>query len=249
VAREVGYPVIIKAAAGGGGRGMRVVHNEAALVNSVQITRNEAGVAFGSDVVYLEKYLQRPRHVEIQVLADGEGNAIHLGDRDCSLQRRHQKVIEEAPAPGIDPAARAECAASCVRACQEIGYRGAGTFEFLYEDGNFYFIEMNTRVQVEHPVSELITGVDIVSEQLRIASGMGLSIAQEEVTFRGHAIECRINAEDPHTFMPSPGRITTFHAPGGPGIRVDSHIYDGYTVPPFYDSLIAKIISYGEDAG
>ena len=242
MAREVGYPVIIKAAAGGGGRGMRVVHNEAALVNSVSITRNEAAVAFGSDVVYMEKFLQRPRHVEIQIIADGEGGAIHLGDRDCSLQRRHQKVIEEAPAPAIDDAARAEVAEACVRACKEIDYRGAGTFEFLYEDGGFYFIEMNTRVQVEHPVPEMITGLDIVSEQLRIASGLPISVTQEEVRFRGHAIECRINAEDPQTFLPSPGRITTYHAPGGPGIRVDSHIYDGYTVPPFYDSLIAKLI-------
>ncbi|MEO0435775.1 MAG: acetyl-CoA carboxylase biotin carboxylase subunit [Pseudomonadota bacterium] len=246
-ARQVGYPVIIKAAAGGGGRGMRVVHNEAALVNSVQITKGEAAVAFGSDVVYMEKYLQRPRHVEIQVIADGKGNAIHLGDRDCSLQRRHQKVIEEAPAPAIDEEARRACADSCVKACQEIGYRGAGTFEFLYEDGCFYFIEMNTRVQVEHPVTELITGVDIVREQIRIASGMPISVEQKDVTFTGHALECRINAEDPQSFLPSPGRITTFHAPGGPGIRVDSHIYDGYTVPPFYDSLIAKVISYGED--
>jgi acetyl-CoA carboxylase biotin carboxylase subunit len=246
-ARKVGYPVIIKAAAGGGGRGMRVVHNEAALVNSVQITRSEAAVAFGSDVVYMEKYLQRPRHVEIQVIADGNGHAIHLGDRDCSLQRRHQKVIEEAPAPGIDEQARQEVAEACVNACKKIGYRGAGTFEFLYEDGCFYFIEMNTRVQVEHPVTELITGVDIVREQLRIASGLPISVAQEDVEFRGHALECRINAEDPQTFLPSPGKISTFHAPGGPGIRVDSHIYDGYTVPPFYDSLIAKVISYGED--
>ncbi|EED30606.1 acetyl-CoA carboxylase, biotin carboxylase [gamma proteobacterium NOR5-3] len=247
IGRQVGYPVIIKAAAGGGGRGMRVVHNEAALVNSVQITKSEALAAFGSDVVYMEKYLQRPRHVEIQVIADGNGNAIHLGDRDCSLQRRHQKVIEEAPAPGIDPQARADVAAACVKACQEIGYRGAGTFEFLYEDGGFYFIEMNTRVQVEHPVTELITGVDIVREQLHIASGLPISVAQEDVRFTGHALECRINAEDPQSFMPSPGRITTFHAPGGPGVRVDSHIYDGYTVPPFYDSLIAKIITYGQD--
>ena len=248
-ARKVGYPVIIKAAAGGGGRGMRVVHNEAALVNSVQITRGEAGVAFGSDVVYMEKFLQRPRHVEIQVIADGKGQAVHLGDRDCSLQRRHQKVIEEAPAPDIDDAARREVARACVKACNDIAYRGAGTFEFLYEDGRFYFIEMNTRIQVEHPVTELITGVDIVREQLRIASGLPISVRQDDITFSGHALECRINAEDPQTFMPSPGRITTFHAPGGPGVRVDSHIYDGYTVPPFYDSLIAKIISYGEDRG
>ena len=245
-AREVGYPVIIKAAAGGGGRGMRVVHNEAALINSVEITRSEAAVAFGSDVVYMEKYLQRPRHVEVQVIADTHGNAIHLGDRDCSLQRRHQKVIEEAPAPMIDEQARQEVAQACVDACRKIGYRGAGTFEFLYEDGGFYFIEMNTRVQVEHPVSELVTGVDIVREQLRVASGMPLAYEQADIGFRGHAIECRINAEDPNSFIPSPGRITTYHAPGGPGIRVDSHIYDGYTVPPFYDSLIAKVISYGD---
>ena len=247
IARRIGFPVIIKAAAGGGGRGMRVVHNEAALINSVQVTQSEAGAAFGSSVVYLEKFLQKPRHVEIQVIADGQGNAIHLGDRDCSLQRRHQKVIEEAPAPDIDPHLREQVAEACVRACIDIDYRGAGTFEFLYEDGGFYFIEMNTRVQVEHPVTEMITGVDIVREQLRIASGLPLSVSQEDVHIRGHAIECRINAEDPHTFMPSPGTITTFHAPGGPGVRVDSHMYDGYTVPPFYDSLIAKIISYGED--
>ncbi len=247
IARRIGFPVIIKAAAGGGGRGMRVVHNEAALINSVHVTQSEAGAAFGSSVVYLEKFLQKPRHVEIQVLADGQGNAIHLADRDCSLQRRHQKVIEEAPAPDIETHLREEVAEACVNACIKIGYRGAGTFEFLYEDGGFYFIEMNTRVQVEHPVTEMVTGIDIVREQLRIAAGLPLSVKQEDVRVRGHAIECRINAEDPHTFMPSPGTITTFHAPGGPGIRVDSHIYDGYTVPPFYDSLIAKIISYGED--
>ncbi len=247
IARRIGYPVIVKAAAGGGGRGMRVVHNEAALLNSVQVTQTEAAAAFGSDVVYLEKFLQKPRHVEIQVLADGKGNAIHLGDRDCSLQRRHQKVLEEAPAPGIDDHLRLQAAEACVNACIEIGYRGAGTFEFLYEDGGFYFIEMNTRVQVEHPVTEMITGIDIVKEQLLIASGQPLSLKQEDVRFRGHAFECRINAEDPKTFLPSPGKVTTFHAPGGPGIRVDSHLYDGYTVPPFYDSLIAKVISYGED--
>jgi acetyl-CoA carboxylase biotin carboxylase subunit len=245
-ARRIGFPVIIKAAAGGGGRGMRVVHNEAALVNSVQVTKSEAAAAFGSDVVYMEKFLQKPRHVEIQVIADGKGNAIHLGDRDCSLQRRHQKVIEEAPAPDIDDHLRQQVAEACTKACVDIGYRGAGTFEFLYEDGGFYFIEMNTRVQVEHPVTEMITGIDIVREQIRIASGLPLSVTQDEVRMRGHAIECRINAEDPHSFMPSPGTISTFHAPGGPGVRVDSHIYDGYTVPPFYDSLIAKIISYGE---
>lgn len=246
IARRIGFPVIVKAAAGGGGRGMRVVHNEAALLNSVQLTQSEAAAAFGSGVVYLEKYLQKPRHVEIQVLADGQGQAIHLGDRDCSLQRRHQKVLEEAPAPGIPDDKRREVAEACVNACLEIGYRGAGTFEFLYEDGEFYFIEMNTRVQVEHPVTEMITGVDIVKEQLRIASGEALGIRQEDVRFRGHAFECRINAEDPRSFMPSPGKVTHFHCPGGPGIRVDSHLYDGYTVPPFYDSLIAKVISYGE---
>jgi acetyl-CoA carboxylase biotin carboxylase subunit len=246
IARRIGYPVIVKAAAGGGGRGMRVVHDESALLSSVQITQAEAGAAFGSEVVYLEKFLQKPRHVEIQVLADGQGNAIHLGDRDCSLQRRHQKVLEEAPAPGIPQDARDAVAAACVKACIDLGYRGAGTFEFLYEDGGFYFIEMNTRVQVEHPVTEMITGVDIVKEQLRIASGLPLSIQQSDVTFRGHAFECRINAEDPKTFLPCPGKVTTFHAPGGLGVRVDSHLYDGYTVPPYYDSLIAKIICFGE---
>lgn len=247
IAREIGYPVIIKAAAGGGGRGMRVVHNEAVLLSSIQVTQSEAAAAFGSDVVYIEKFLQKPRHVEVQVLADGQGNAIHLGDRDCSLQRRHQKILEEAPAPGIPDDIRNTVAESCVNACIEIGYRGAGTFEFLYEDGGFYFIEMNTRVQVEHPVSEMVTGVDIVKEQLRIASGLPLSMSQSDITIAGHSFECRINAEDPRTFYPSPGLIKYFHAPGGPGIRVDSHLYDGYTVPPFYDSLIAKIISYGEN--
>ena len=246
IAREIGFPVIVKAAAGGGGRGMRVVHEEAALPGAVQVTRSEAAAAFGSDVVYLEKFLQRPRHVEIQVLADGQGNAIHLGDRDCSLQRRHQKILEEAPAPDIPENLREQVAEACVNACIEIGYRGAGTFEFLFEDGGFYFIEMNTRVQVEHPVTEMITGVDIVREQLMIASGQPLSLTQDEVRFRGHSLECRINAEDPATFMPCPGKVTTFHAPGGPGVRVDSHLYDGYTVPPFYDSLIAKIITHGE---
>ncbi len=247
IARNIGYPVIVKAAAGGGGRGMRVVHNEAALLNSVQVTQSEAAASFGSDVVYLEKFLQKPRHVEIQVLADGQGQAVHLGDRDCSLQRRHQKVLEEAPAPGIPEDVRNAVAESCVKACIDIGYRGAGTFEFLYEDGGFYFIEMNTRVQVEHPVTEMITGIDIVKEQLRIASGLPLSFQQSDVRLTGHAFECRINAEDAKTFLPSPGKVTTFHAPGGPGIRVDSHVYDGYTVPPFYDSLIGKIISYGEN--
>ena len=247
VAQRIGYPVIIKAAAGGGGRGMRVVQSAEGLLSSIQLTQAEAAAAFGSDIVYLEKFLQTPRHVEIQVLADGQGNAIHLGDRDCSLQRRHQKVMEEAPAPAIPQDARDAVAQSCIKACIDIGYRGAGTFEFLYEGGDFYFIEMNTRVQVEHPVTEMITGVDIVQEQLRIASGLPLSLTQSEVQFRGHAFECRINAEDAKTFMPCPGMVTTFHAPGGPGVRVDSHLYDGYTVPPYYDSLIAKIISYGEN--
>ncbi len=247
IARRIGYPVIVKAAAGGGGRGMRVVHNEAALLSSVQVTQSEAAAAFGSDVVYIEKYLQRPRHVEIQVLADGQGGVVHLGDRDCSLQRRHQKVIEEAPAPGIPDELREAVGASCVNACKTIGYRGAGTFEFLYEDGGFYFIEMNTRVQVEHPVTEMITGVDIVREQIRVAGGEPLGLQQSDITFTGHAMECRINAEDPQTFLPSPGNIKRFHAPGGLGVRVDSHIYDGYTVPPFYDSLIAKVITHGHD--
>ncbi len=247
VAQRIGYPVIIKAAAGGGGRGMRVVHSAEGLLSSIQLTQAEAAAAFGSDVVYLEKFLQTPRHVEFQVLADGQGNAIHLGDRDYSLQRRRQKVVGEAPAPAIPQDARDAVAQSCIKACIDIGYRGAGTFEFLYEGGDFYFIEMNTRVQVEHPVTEMITGVDIVQEQLRIASGLPLSLKQSEVQFRGHAFECRINAEDAKTFMPCPGMVTTFHAPGGPGVRVDSHLYDGYTVPPYYDSLIAKIISYGEN--
>jgi acetyl-CoA carboxylase biotin carboxylase subunit len=247
IARRIGYPVIVKAAAGGGGRGMRVVHNEAALLSSVQVTQSEAAAAFGSDVVYIEKYLQRPRHVEIQVLADGQGGVVHLGDRDCSLQRRHQKVIEEAPAPGIPDELRQAVGESCVNACKTIGYRGAGTFEFLYEDGGFYFIEMNTRVQVEHPVTEMITGVDIVREQIRVAGGEALGFEQGDITFTGHAMECRINAEDPQTFLPSPGKIKRFHAPGGIGVRVDSHIYDGYTVPPFYDSLIAKVITHGHD--
>lgn len=247
IAKRIGYPVIIKAAAGGGGRGMRVVHTEAHLINAVQVTKSEAKAAFGDETVYMEKFLEKPRHVEIQVLADGQGNAIHLYDRDCSLQRRHQKVVEEAPAPGIDPAARAAVLKACVDACIEIGYRGAGTFEFLYEDGGFYFIEMNTRVQVEHPVTEQVTGVDIVKEQLRIASGLPLSITQDDVKLSGHAIECRINAEDPRTFMPSPGKVSYYHAPGGNGVRVESHLYSGYTVPPHYDSLIAKLITTGED--
>ncbi|EPH0590082.1 acetyl-CoA carboxylase biotin carboxylase subunit [Pseudomonas aeruginosa] len=247
IAREVGYPVIIKAAGGGGGRGMRVVYDESELIKSAKLTRTEAGAAFGNPMVYLEKFLTNPRHVEVQVLSDGQGNAIHLGDRDCSLQRCHQKVIEEAPAPGIDEKARQEVFARCVQACIEIGYRGAGTFEFLYENGRFYFIEMNTRVQVEHPVSEMVTGVDIVKEMLRIASGEKLSIRQEDVVIRGHALECRINAEDPKTFMPSPGKVKHFHAPGGNGVRVDSHLYSGYSVPPNYDSLVGKVITYGAD--
>ncbi|MBH9307034.1 acetyl-CoA carboxylase biotin carboxylase subunit, partial [Pseudomonas aeruginosa] len=247
IAREVGYPVIIKAAGGGGGRGMRVVYDESELIKSAKLTRTEAGAAFGNPMVYREKFLTNPRHVEVQVLSDGQGNAIHLGDRDCSLQRRHQKVIEEAPAPGIDEKARQEVFARCVQACIEIGYRGAGTFEFLYENGRFYFIEMNTRVQVEHPVSEMVTGVDIVKEMLRIASGEKLSIRQEDVVIRGHALECRINAEDPKTFMPSPGKVKHFHAPGGNGVRVDSHLYSGYSVPPNYDSLVGKVITYGAD--
>lgn len=247
IASEIGFPVMIKAAAGGGGRGMRLVEEPGNLIDAIALTKAEAKAAFGDDTVYLEKFLRNPRHVEIQVLADGQGHAIHLGDRDCSLQRRHQKVIEEAPAPLIPDDLRNEVATACVNACIEINYRGAGTFEFLYEDGAFYFIEMNTRVQVEHPVSEMITGIDIVKMQLIVASGEPLPITQNDVKFTGHAIECRINAEDPKTFMPSPGKITHYHPPGGNGIRVDSHIYTGYTVPPYYDSLIAKIISYGPD--
>ncbi|QJQ99470.1 MULTISPECIES: acetyl-CoA carboxylase biotin carboxylase subunit [Halomonas] len=247
IARRIGYPVIIKAAAGGGGRGMRVVHTEAHLLSAVTVTRTEAHAAFGDGTVYMEKFLENPRHVEVQVLADGQGNAIHLYDRDCSLQRRHQKVIEEAPAPMLDPKARADVLEACRQACITIGYRGAGTFEFLYEDGQFFFIEMNTRVQVEHPVTEMVTGVDIVREQLRIASGLPLSITQEEVKLSGHAFECRINAEDARTFMPSPGKVTLYHPPGGLGVRMDSHIYTGYTVPPHYDSLIGKLITWGAD--
>ncbi|HEX7111548.1 MAG TPA: ATP-grasp domain-containing protein, partial [Mizugakiibacter sp.] len=247
IARRIGYPVIIKAAGGGGGRGMRVVHTEAHLGNAVVMTRQEAKAAFGNDQVYMEKFLEHPRHVEIQVLADGQGNAIHLGERDCSMQRRHQKVVEEAPAPGITAEQRAEIGRVCVEACLRIGYRGAGTFEFLYENGRFYFIEMNTRIQVEHPVTELITGVDLVREQLLIAGGEKLSIRQEDVTIDGHAIECRINAEDPDTFLPSPGLVKLFHAPGGPGVRVDTHLYSGYRVPPNYDSMIGKLIVHGRD--
>ena len=246
IAREIGYPVIVKAAAGGGGRGMRVVHNEGSLLKSISVTQSEAGSYFGDSTVYMEKFLTNPRHVEVQVLADGQGNAIHLYDRDCSLQRRHQKVLEEAPAPLLDPESRAQCLQACVDACIKIGYRGAGTFEFLYEDGRFYFIEMNTRVQVEHPVTEMVTGVDIVKEQLRIASGLPLSIKQEDVQLKGHAVEARINAEDPKTFMPSPGKVNYFHAPGGMGVRVDSHLYSGYSVPPTYDSMIAKVICFAD---
>lgn len=245
LAKEIGYPVIIKAAAGGGGRGMRVVHNEAALLKAIYVTQSEAKSFFGSGVVYLEKFLENPRHVEIQVIGDGQGNAIYLGDRDCSLQRRHQKVLEEAPAPGIPDAVREEVMNTCINACKLMKYRGAGTLEFLYQDESFYFIEMNTRVQVEHPVTEMVTGIDIVREQLRVASGMPLSVSQDEIKIRGHSFECRINAEDPATFLPCPGKIKLFHAPGGPGVRVDSHMYSGYTVPPYYDSLIGKLITHG----
>jgi acetyl-CoA carboxylase biotin carboxylase subunit len=247
MAKKIGYPVIIKAAAGGGGRGMRVVYTEAALNNAILTTKTEAKAAFGDGTVYMEKFLENPRHVEIQVLSDNHGHAIHLGERDCSMQRRHQKVVEEAPAPGITEEQRAKIGAVCVEACKRIQYEGAGTFEFLYDDGEFYFIEMNTRIQVEHPVTELITGVDLIKQQILIASGEPLSIRQEDIEFKGHAIECRINAEDPKTFMPSPGVIDIFHAPGGPGVRVDSHMYDGYRVPPNYDSMIGKIMTYGED--
>ncbi|MBT8106811.1 MAG: acetyl-CoA carboxylase biotin carboxylase subunit [Gammaproteobacteria bacterium] len=247
LARDIGYPIIIKATAGGGGRGMRVVHSEASLTSAITVTRAEARAGFGNDVVYMEKFLEKPRHVEFQLLADTHGNAVHLGERDCSMQRRHQKVIEEAPAPGITKEQRNEIGARCVNACLEMGYRSAGTFEFLYEDGEFYFIEMNTRLQVEHPVTEMITGIDIVREQLRIASGEALSVRQEDVKIQGHAIECRINAEDAKTFMPSPGMVTLWHPPGGPGIRMESHIYSGYKVPPYYDSMIGKLIAHGED--
>jgi len=244
--REIGYPVIIKAASGGGGRGMRVVQTESALMNSIRITKAEALAGFGDDTVYMEKYLQNPRHVEVQVMSDGQGSAVHFGDRDCSLQRRHQKVLEEAPAPGIPDDVREACYKSCVDACIEIGYRGAGTFEFLYEDGRFYFIEMNTRIQVEHPVSEMISNFDLIKEQIRVCAGEKLSVTQDDITLQGHSFECRINAEDPKTFMPCPGKVTTFHAPGGLGVRVDSHLYSGYTVPPHYDSMVAKIITHGE---
>ena len=247
IARDIGYPVIIKASGGGGGKGMRVVHAEAALLNAIALTQAESRSAFNNDEVYMEKFLETPRHIEIQVLCDGQGNAIHLGERDCSMQRRHQKVIEEAPAPGISEDQRNYVGQRCIDACLEMGYRSAGTFEFLYQDNEFYFIEMNTRLQVEHPVTEMITGIDIVKEQLRIASGEKLAIKQEDVKIQGHAIECRMNAEDPKTFMPSPGDIKLWHMPGGPGIRIDSHIYSGYRVPPYYDSMIGKIIAFGNN--
>jgi acetyl-CoA carboxylase, biotin carboxylase subunit len=245
IARKVGYPVIIKAAGGGGGRGMRVVHTEAALLNAVNMTRTEAQAAFANPMVYLERYLEQPRHIEIQILADAHKNAVHLGERDCSLQRRHQKVLEESPAPDLAAKLRDKIGERCVDACKRIGYRGAGTFEFLYESGEFYFIEMNTRIQVEHPVTEMVTGLDLVQEQIHVAAGDKLRVRQKDIQFRGHAIECRINAEDPYRFTPSPGRITSYHPPGGPGIRVDSHVYQGYTVPPNYDSMVGKVIAYG----
>jgi len=245
IARKIGYPVIIKAAGGGGGRGMRVVHTEAALLTAANMTRTEAQAAFGNPAVYLEKFLENPRHIEIQVLADAHRNAVHLGERDCSMQRRHQKIIEESPAPELPAKLRDSIGERCAEACRKIGYRGAGTFEFLYEDGEFYFIEMNTRIQVEHPVTEQVTGVDLVQQQIRIAAGEKLPFRQRDIEMRGHAIECRINAEDPYKFTPSPGRITSYHPPGGPGIRVDSHVYAGYTVPPHYDSMVGKVIAYG----
>ncbi len=247
IARDIGYPVIIKAAAGGGGRGMRTVQSEAALLNSIHVTRAEASAAFGDGTVYMEKFLENPRHVEIQVMGDGQGSAVHFYDRDCSLQRRHQKVLEEAPAPGIPEDIRQEVYAACVNACIEIGYCGAGTFEFLYEDGGFYFIEMNTRIQVEHPVTEMVTNFDLIKEQIRVCSGEKLSVKQEDIKLNGHAFECRINAEDPKTFMPCPGTVKIYHPPGGLGVRIDSHLYSGYSVPPNYDSMIAKVITWAED--
>ncbi|WP_058533181.1 acetyl-CoA carboxylase biotin carboxylase subunit [Legionella saoudiensis] len=245
IGRKIGYPVIIKAAGGGGGRGMRVVHSESNLLTAIALTRSEAKAAFNNATVYMEKFLENPRHVEFQVLGDGKGKAIHLGERDCSMQRRHQKVVEEAPAPGISPELRKEIGAAVIKACEKLQYRGAGTFEFLYQDGCFYFIEMNTRIQVEHPVTEMITGIDLIKEQIKIASDIPMTLTQDDITLRGHAIECRINAEDAKTFMPSPGMIKLLHQPGGPGIRFDSHIYSSYTVPPNYDSMIGKLISYG----
>ncbi len=247
LARHIGYPIIIKAAAGGGGRGMRVVNNDASLTSSISLTRTEAKAAFGDDTVYMEKFLGNPRHIEFQILADQHGNCIHMFERDCSMQRRHQKVLEEAPAPGITPEQRRNIGERCAQACRDIGYQNAGTFEFLYQDDEFYFIEMNTRLQVEHPITEMITGIDLVKEQLRIANGQRLRFEQDDITLRGHAIECRINAEDPKTFTPSPGRIELWHPPGGPGVRVDSHLYSGYLVPPYYDSMIGKIITYGDN--
>jgi acetyl-CoA carboxylase, biotin carboxylase subunit len=247
IAKQIGYPVIIKASGGGGGRGMRVVHSEAALLNSINVTQQEAQAAFGNSQVYMEKFLEKPRHIEFQVIADSHGNVVHLGERDCSMQRRHQKVIEEAPAPGLDPKVREKMGERVVEACRAVGYRSAGTLEFLYQDNEFYFIEMNTRIQVEHPVTELITGIDLVKTQLLVAAGEKLPFAQKDIQFRGHAIECRINAEDAKTFMPSPGLVKLWHAPGGPGIRVDSHVYSGYTVPPNYDSMVGKLIAHGED--
>ncbi|HHF1303032.1 TPA: acetyl-CoA carboxylase biotin carboxylase subunit [Haemophilus influenzae] len=249
IAKRIGYPIIIKASGGGGGRGMRVVRSEDALEESIAMTKAEAKAAFNNDMVYMEKYLENPRHVEIQVLADTHGNAVYLAERDCSMQRRHQKVVEEAPAPGITEEVRRDIGSRCANACVEIGYRGAGTFEFLYENGEFYFIEMNTRIQVEHPVTEMITGVDLVKEQLRIAAGLPISFKQEDIKVKGHAIECRINAEDPKTFLPSPGKVNHLHSPGGLGVRWDSHVYGGYTVPPHYDSMIAKLITYGDTRG
>lgn len=246
LAADIGYPVLIKAAGGGGGKGMRVVHTEATLRNAISLTRGEAAAAFGNDTVYMEKYLDSPRHIEFQVLADEHGNAIHLGERDCSLQRRHQKLLEESPAPGISEKLRNKIGERCADACRNIGYRGAGTFEYLFQDDELYFIEMNTRIQVEHPVTEMVTGVDLVQEQLRIASSENLRYRQKDIIFSGHAIECRINAEDPKTFVPSPGRISQYHQPGGPGVRVDSHIYNNYSIPPYYDSLIAKLITHGK---
>ena len=249
LAKNLRYPVIIKAAGGGGGRGMRIVHSEASLFNAISITKTEALSAFGNEEVYMEKFLEHPRHVEFQILADNHGNAIHLGERDCSMQRRHQKVVEESPAPGITLEQRNAIGEMCVQACLEIGYCGAGTFEFLYQDGKFFFIEMNTRIQVEHPVTEMVTGIDIVKAQLKIAANEPLDLKQKDVRWSGHAVECRINAEDPKTFLPSPGTVNLWHAPGGPGIRVDSHVYSGYLVPSYYDSLIAKIIAHGENRG
>ncbi len=247
MARQIGYPVIIKASGGGGGRGMRVVHVEAALLNAITVTQQEALAAFGNGQVYMEKFLEKPRHIEFQVIADNYGNVVHLGERDCSMQRRHQKVIEEAPAPGLTPKQRKQMGERCVDACKAVGYRSAGTFEFLYQDNEFYFIEMNTRIQVEHPVTEMITGIDLVKTQLLIAAGEKLPFSQGDIQIRGHAIECRINAEDPKTFMPSPGPVKLWHAPGGPGIRVDSHLYSGYNVPPNYDSMVGKLIAHGEN--